>query len=78
MARIKIEDLPKDLKISTEEMKRIIGGWGPFDLSHYTRSIFSSKKHVGIIIGGIGGPGDKKRPPLYEFPEGSIPPDDWF
>ena len=26
MARIKIKDLPKDMKISKEEMKRIMGG----------------------------------------------------
>ena len=26
MARIKIKDLPKDMKISTEEMKRVHGG----------------------------------------------------
>lgn len=29
MARIKIEDLPRDMKISKEEMKRIIGGFYP-------------------------------------------------
>ena len=26
MARIKIEDLPKDMKISKEEMKNVVGG----------------------------------------------------
>ena len=26
MARIKIEDLPKDMKISKEEMKKVVGG----------------------------------------------------
>ena len=28
MARIKINDLPKDVKISKEEMKRVLGGIG--------------------------------------------------
>ncbi len=26
MARIKIKDLPKDMKISKEEMKKVVGG----------------------------------------------------
>ena len=40
MARIKIEDLPKDMKISKEEMKNVVGGalisnerLGPFSVS---------------------------------------------
>jgi len=28
MARIKIEDLPQNMKISREEMKKIVGGYG--------------------------------------------------
>jgi hypothetical protein len=33
MARIKIKDLPKDMKITREEMKKICGGGGIFDMS---------------------------------------------
>ncbi len=29
MARIKIKDLPKDKKISREEMKKVLGGFNP-------------------------------------------------
>jgi len=29
MARIKIKDLPRDRKISKEEMKKVIGGFNP-------------------------------------------------
>jgi hypothetical protein len=29
MPRIKIKDLPKDRKISKEEMKKVIGGFNP-------------------------------------------------
>jgi hypothetical protein len=36
MARIKIKDLPKDMKISREEMKKVMGGSGSFQGSLIT------------------------------------------
>jgi hypothetical protein len=39
MGRIKIEDLPKDSKISKEEMQRIIGGSLPIPIPYPTRQI---------------------------------------
>jgi len=33
MARIEIKDLPKDMKITRKEMKKICGGGGLFDMS---------------------------------------------
>jgi hypothetical protein len=42
MARIKIEDLPKDLKISKEAMKKIFGGpTRRMDIDHMNLSLAS-------------------------------------
>jgi hypothetical protein len=45
MARIKIKDLPKDVKISEEEMRKIQGGY----LSIRT-SINLSRSSVGTVV----------------------------
>lgn len=58
MARIKITDLPGDMKISKEEMKRILGGVGNQALSS------------GISLGKtIAGPGAKVINPGLKFSE---------
>ena len=44
MAKIKIEDLPKDLKISKEEMRTVHGGWTPYESSDPNSLIF---RHTG-------------------------------
>ena len=36
MAKIKIKDLPKDEKISEEEMKKVMGGWTYSPISYNT------------------------------------------
>ncbi len=52
MARIKIEDLPKDLKISKEELRSVHGGWGlysgyNFNLQEKTQELlYSNRLHV--------------------------------
>jgi len=38
MAKIKIKDLPKDMKISKEEMKKVMGGMGEFTYGYGTGS----------------------------------------
>jgi len=43
MARIKIKDLPRDMKISTDEMKRVKGG-----LSFTTRALTSPTDYIKI------------------------------
>jgi hypothetical protein len=47
MARIKIKDLPKDMKISRDEMKSVLGGlsFSSFDLNTtYTRRQWSTPR----------------------------------
>ena len=52
MARIKIKDLPKDLKISKEELRSVHGGWGlysgyNFNLQEKTQELlYSNRLHV--------------------------------
>ena len=78
MARITIKDLPKDQKISIEEMKRVLGGSNPYGPPSYPRPPyhFDNSKLVSV---GWGGSGFRRviRPVLYEFPAGSIPPPHW-
>jgi hypothetical protein len=32
MTRIKIQDLPRDMKISQGEMRKVMGGWDPIPM----------------------------------------------
>jgi hypothetical protein len=78
MARIKIKDLPKDQKISMEEMKRVLGGSDPYGPPRYPRPPYTPVRPGSISVGGgFGSPWVRVRRPLYEFPEESIPSEDW-
>jgi hypothetical protein len=50
MAKIKIKDLPKDVKISGEESRRIYGGFGMLDVA-YAPWWLLGKVGIGIYEG---------------------------
>ena len=53
MARIKIEDLPEDMKISKEEMKKVMGGVEPTTFPVITTGSLS-KGITGVNLRGMG------------------------
>ncbi len=68
MARIKIRDLPKDRKISREEMKKVFGGTisinQPFSRTGYYLEGDPSPRvppHLAELFGGISECGVKKK-----------------
>jgi hypothetical protein len=78
MARIKIKDLPKDKKISVEEMKKVFGGWDPFGPPRYPKPPYLPVKPGEVsVISGTGSSWARVRRSLYEFPADSIPSEDW-
>ena len=48
MARIKIEDIPKDQKINKDEMKKVIGG----AIGRFNSSMTFDSRRAAIIAGG--------------------------
>ena len=67
MGRIKINDLPEDLKVSIEEMKKVIGGVEPTSFPVYSpfynligggRFSWSPVSFPDKILGITGVPGD--------------------
>jgi hypothetical protein len=80
LARIKIKDIPKDQKISLEEMKRVLGGSNPYGPPHYPKPPYIFPDQPVRIIGSFGGFHaliEDPNTPLYEFPADSIPPSFW-
>ena len=57
MARIKIKDIPKDMKITKEEMKRIIGGL------RYRRHGGSASREMDYLRARIG----NSHEPIFDF-----------
>lgn len=57
MARIKIKDLPKDMKISAEEMKRVKGGFTltTSPLTSPTNFLKIDHKVTSLVDGSIEG-----------------------
>ncbi|MCX6577443.1 MAG: hypothetical protein NTV82_13765 [Candidatus Aminicenantes bacterium] len=54
MARIKIKDLPKDMRISKEEIKKVRGGGGVRKSSFITLGRSASFNYGGIVWTGRG------------------------
>jgi len=50
MAKIKIKDLPKDMKISREEMKKVMGGMDAFTYG-YSEGISEGSGYLGYGYG---------------------------
>ena len=51
MARIKIEDLPKNMKISKEEMRKIAGGFG-VNVSSFNTASFNISPAADSVTAG--------------------------
>ena len=56
MSRIKINDLPKDMKIRKEEMKAIMGGWQIQPIN--TINEWPIQPNDNINLQGVGSPFD--------------------
>ena len=49
MAKIKIKDLPEDLKISNEEMRKVHGGWTAFVSSYPNPSFLGPEGSIKVF-----------------------------
>ncbi|NLT95540.1 MAG: hypothetical protein GXW85_08460 [Clostridia bacterium] len=62
MARIKIVDIPKDLKISKEEMKKVLGGAETWGGTKFCAETWGGTKNINQsapnVLGGISALGE--------------------
>ena len=56
MTRIKIEDFPRDQKISRDELRKVLGGYNLWEYSILPK-IYSLNCETGVVSFGNGEPG---------------------
>lgn len=56
MPRIKIKDLPRDVKISKEELKRVMGGYGFYPVSQKTYPVGKLTLKPEPLVGSYNAP----------------------